>query len=575
MLDLLIRGGSVLDGTGAPRRRADVGVRDGRIAVLGAVDEPARRRVDADGLFVAPGFVDIHTHYDAQVFWDPTLSPSPLHGVTTVVGGNCGFSVAPLVPGAGDYLMRMLARVEGIPLESLEAGVDWKWRNTGEYLDRLEGRLLVNAGFLVGHSALRRVVMGESAVDGAASAQQVAAMAHLLGESLAQGGLGFSSSWAPTHHDGDGRPVPSRAATADELLALCREVRAHPGTTLEFIPTVGPFSDAHVELMTAMSLAADRPLNWNLLVVNPASPELHLGQLAASDRAAARGARVVALTPPQVMTVRLSFASGMVLDALPGWAPLFGRPIPERIEALRDPALRAKLREGAAAAQAGPLKAIARWERMRVAETFRPENAAAAGRSLGELARERGADPLDVMLDLAVSEDLRTSFSPPIPPESREVWRARAKVWTDPRALVGASDAGAHLDMLDTFTYTTALLGRGVRENEALTWEEGVRLLTSAPADLYGLHERGRLVPGARADLVLFDPQRIGPGPVHTRADLPAGASRLYAEAEGVERVFVNGAEVVTGKVFRDERPGAVLRSGRDTQTVRAHAGGP
>lgn len=576
MLDLLVRAGTLLDGTGAPRRGADVGVREGRVVAVapaGRLDEPARRTLDAGGLFVAPGFVDIHTHYDAQLLWDATASPSPLHGVTTVVGGNCGFSIAPLVPEGADYLMRMLARVEGIPLEALEAGVDWTWRAFGDYLDRLEGRLLVNAGFLVGHSALRRAVMGEAAVEGAATPDHVDAMARLLGESLDAGGLGFSSSHAPTHHDGEGRPVPSRAAGREELLALCAEVGRHPGTTLEFIPTVGPFADEHVALMTDMSRTADRPLNWNVLVVNARRPALHEAQLAASDRAAERGGRLVALTPPLAMNVRLNFTSGMVLDALPGWAPLFGLPLAERAAALRSPEWRARLAEGAANAQAGPLKAIARFERMRVAETFRPENAPARGRTLGELAREQGTTPLEVMLDLAVSDELKTSFSPALPPEDRETWAARAAVWRDPRALPGASDAGAHLDMIATFAYTTVLLGHGVRENQALSWEEAVRLLTSAPADLYGLRERGRVAPGAWADLVLFDPDRIGPGPVHTRADLPAGASRLYAEAEGIERVLVAGEEVVAEGCFGEPRPGRVLRSGRDTVTVSARGG--
>ena len=239
MFDLLIKNGVVVDGTGAPRRSADVAIRDGRIAEIGRVDGAARREIDARGHVVAPGFVDIHTHYDAQAFWDGTLSPSPFHGVTTVVGGNCGFSIAPLSPDAAGYLKRMLARVEGMPLESLEAGVPWDWTSFGEYLARLDGRLAVNAGFLVGHSALRRVVMGEAAIGEPASDAALRGMQELLRESLAQGGLGFSSSAAPTHNDSEGRPVPSRFATREEFLALARAVRDFPGTTLEFIPTVG------------------------------------------------------------------------------------------------------------------------------------------------------------------------------------------------------------------------------------------------------------------------------------------------------------------------------------------------
>src|SRR5262245_53410175 len=212
MLDVCIRGGSIIDGTGAPARPGDVGVRDGRIVAIGDVDEPATRTIDAEGHVVAPGFVDVHTHYDAQAFFDTTLSPSPLHGVTTVIGGNCGFTIAPLAPEHGPYLMRMLARVEGMPLASLEQGVPWDWTSFGDYLDRIDGTLAPNAGFLVGHCAIRRLVMGEEATKGAATDEQVDQMERLLAESLAAGGLGFSSSWARTHNDAEGEMVPSRHA---------------------------------------------------------------------------------------------------------------------------------------------------------------------------------------------------------------------------------------------------------------------------------------------------------------------------------------------------------------------------
>ncbi|HEY4397952.1 MAG TPA: amidohydrolase family protein, partial [Acidimicrobiia bacterium] len=335
MLDVKIAGGSVVDGTGTARRRADVGIRDGRIVAIGEIDEPATRTIDADGLVVAPGFVDIHTHYDAQAFWDPALTPSPLHGVTTVVGGNCGFTIAPLAASEADYLMRMLSRVEGMPLESLAAGVPWDWQTFGEYLDRLDGTLAVNAGFLVGHSALRRVAMGDRSHE-AATNDDVDAMCRTLSESLAAGGLGFSSSQAPTHNDGDGEPVPSRAATRDELVALSRVVGDHPGTTLEFIPTVGPFSDEHVELMAAMSASAGRPLNWNVLVVGGGT-DTYRAQLEASDRAAEQGGRVLALTVPAVMQLHLNFRSGFLFDALPGWGPTMALPDEEKTRALTDP----------------------------------------------------------------------------------------------------------------------------------------------------------------------------------------------------------------------------------------------
>jgi N-acyl-D-aspartate/D-glutamate deacylase len=573
MFDCLIRGGLVVDGSGAPPREADVALAGGRIAQLGRASGPARRSVDAAGLAVAPGFVDIHTHFDAQVFWDPTLSPSPLHGVTTVVGGNCGFSIAPLTPEAGDYLKRMLARVEGMPLESLEAGVPWSWRSFGEYLAQIEGTLAVNAGFLVGHSALRRVVMGEDAVGREASPAQIDAMVALLRRSVLEGGLGFSSSRAATHNDGDGRPVPSRWAAREELLALAGALRELPGTALEFLPGVGAFDAETTQLLADLSLAANRPLNWNVLGVSSFNRSFYEQQLAASDFAAQRGAKVVALTPSQVMSLRINLVSGFIFDAFPEWGPVIGLPLEQRKRALADPALRERLEKGARSEAAGALRALAVWENLRIDEVFCPANQRFRGRRLGEVAQELGKRPFDALLDLALADDLKTSFLPFIPGDDPESWRLRAEVWRDPRTVIGASDAGAHLDMIDTFTCTTSLLGPGVREKGLLSLEEAVHQLTQVPAELYGIEGRGRLAEGCHADLVLFDPARVGPRPVETRRDLPAGAARLYAEAEGIERVFVNGVEVVTRGEFTGLRPGTLLRSGRDTRSVEVPGG--
>ena len=564
MLDVKIAGGSVVDGTGAARQQADVGIRDGRVVAIGDVDEQAARTIDADGLVVAPGFVDIHTHYDAQAFWDPALTPSPLHGVTTVVGGNCGFTIAPLAASEADYLMRMLSRVEGMPLESLAAGVPWDWQTFGEYLDRLDGTLAVNAGFLVGHSALRRVAMGDRSHEPATEGD-IAAMRRTLGESLAAGGLGFSSSQAPTHNDGDGEPVPSRAATPEELVSLCEIVGDHPGTTLEFIPTVGPFSDEHVALMAAMSAAAGRPLNWNVLVVGAGS-DTYRDQLAASDRAAEQGGRVLALTVPAVMQLHLNFRSGFLFDALPGWGPTMALPDDEKMRALADPEVRRRLRESAES-DTGLFRAMLRWDRLEIGETFAPENKRFAGSTVADVAAERGADPFDALLDIVVTDDLRTVLRPPARGDDPESWRLRSEAWRDPRVVVGASDAGAHLDMLATFSYSTSLLAAS-RAHDLVPLEEAVHLLTDVQARLYGIRDRGRLAEGVHADVVVFDADRVAPGPVHTRHDLPAGAGRLYAEAEGIEHVLVNGTEIVRGGELTGERPGSLLRSGQDTETV-------
>ena len=570
-MDLVIRGGTVVDGTGAPGRRADVGVSDGRIVAVGTVTGSAERVIDADGCVVAPGFIDIHTHYDAQLFWDPTASPSPLHGVTTVFGGNCGFSLAPSGPEHSGYLSRMLARVEGMPLAALEAGLDWEWGSFGEWLGRLDGRVGVNAGFLVGHSTLRRSVMGEDAVGHEATDEQVSAMVTALHRALAQGAMGFSTSRAPTHNDGEGQPVPSRSATIGELERLAAAVADHPGTTIEMIVPgcINGFTDDEVELLTRISLVSGRPVNWNVLAVTAGNAEGTAHQLQASDAASDAGARVVALTLPHTMSLRLSFEHGAILDGLPGWREFFATSIDERIRALSDPEVRRAMDQRAQSEEAGVLRFLAGWARLVIAETFAPEQQELEGRTVGDVAADWGMDPWDALCRIIVSDRLRTGFAVPIP-ESDADWEARAEIWRDPRAVVGGSDAGAHLDTMCGAVYSTSLLGHGVRERQLITMEEAVRLLTGVPADLYGLTDRGRVAEGWWADLVVFDPVRIGPQALRTRDDLPGGASRLYAEATGMEHVLVNGTDVVTSDRLTGALPGRVLRSGIDTQTPAA-----
>lgn len=568
MFDAIIRGGDVIDGTGSTRRRADVGIAGDRITAiddLSAAD--AATVIDATGKAVTPGFVDVHTHLDAQVYWDTTLSPSPLHGVTTVVGGNCGFTIAPLSddPADGDYLMRMLSRVEGMPLESLQEGVPWNWKSTGEYLDSFENTLSINAGFKVGHSALRRVVMGEDAVSRPCTPDELAAMQDLLRAGLDAGGLGFSSSWARTHNDPFGNMVPSRYAEADELIGLCSVLADYEGTSLEFIPMLGPFSTEAMELMADMSAAAQSPLNWNVMNVNARSLAEQQAKLEAGDIAAARGGKVVALTVPMTLALHLNFVSGFILDALPDWEHFCMLPTDEKRKILSDPAGRRQLNE--AAQQDGPMKAVAHWGAKTILHTNVEENKQYVGRTVYEVAEEVGKDPWDALVDLALEDDLELSFGNPPPDEPDADWEARMEVWRDPRAVVGASDAGAHLDLFLSSNYATHMIGQTVRRRELMDLEEAVHLLTAVQADLYGLNGRGRLAEGSFADVVVLDEHSVGDNPLTIRDDLPAGASRLYSDATGIEHVFCNGAEIVRHGEFTDARPGTVLRSGRDTRS--------
>ena len=563
MSAVLLTGGTVVDGTGAPGRVADVAIADGRIVAIGpdASAKGATRTLDVSDRVVAPGFVDLHTHYDAQLLWDPTASPSPRHGVTTVLGGNCGFGLAPADGRDTDYLARLMARVEGIPLPALQAGVPWSWVDFAGYLDTLDaGGIAVNAGFLVGHCALRRSVMGEAATGNTATDDHVDAMARLLAGALDAGVLGFSSSQAPTHHDGNGDPVPSRFADRAELLTLAGVLGPYPGTQLELIipGCLNGFTDDEVDLMAELSLAAASPLNWNVLGVSATGNHEH--QLDASTRAAARGVQVVALTIPQSMRIRLSFLSGFVLDGLPGWADVLGAPIPDRLALLADPEVRTRLDAGAHSEAAGVLAGLARWDRFTIVEGFTPEARADEGRSVGDIARERGVDPFDALLDIVVADGLRTGLRPELPAEDDATWQARAAVWRDPRAVVGASDAGAHLDMFCMAGYSTFLVGPAVRDLGLLRIEEAVRLLTDVPARLYGLADRGRIEVGVHADLVVFDPATVGPGRERTLDDLPGGASRIVVDSEGVERVLVGGTEIVVDDEFTGAIPGSVLR---------------
>ncbi len=571
--DVVISGGTVIDGTGAEGVVADVAIAGDRIVAIGPDLDPGSAEViDATGMMVTPGFIDPHTHYDAQLFWDPHASPSNIHGVTSAVMGNCGFTLAPLGNEAdAEYLKHMMVRVEGMPLEALETGVPWNWSSFPEYLDALEGGVGINVGVMVGHCAIRRAVMGPDATEGDATPEQLAEMKAILGEALEAGGLGLSTTRSKTHSDGDGKPVPSRVAPESELVDLCSVVKDYEGTTLEWASDgcLSGFDEAEVDLMTNMSLAAQRPLNWNVLTIDAARPDDFKNQLAAIEEINSRGASSIALTMPVLVGMNMSFLTFCGLNLMPDWGDILGLPVPERMEKLRDPETRRFLEERAASPDAGVFSRLAGWGLYEIGDTFSAENEGLKGRKVADIARERGVRDFYCLLDIVLADDLRTVLWPGPTDDDPASWSMRQDTWGHPQVIIGGSDAGAHLDRISGAPYTTTWLHDTLHGKSLTSIEQTVHHLTEVPARLFGFRERGVLREGFHADVVVFDPNTVGSGDVVMVNDLPGGAGRLVADAQGVHRVLVNGKVTVKDGQATDEIAGKVLRSGQDTETVQ------
>jgi N-acyl-D-aspartate/D-glutamate deacylase len=568
MLDCIIEGGTVVDGTGRPGVRANVGIQDGKIAAIGEDLGDAARTIDASDRVVAPGFIDMHTHIDAQVMWEPGLTPSSLHGVTTVIGGNCGFAIAPISPASGEYVVHMLSAVEGIPVESLKAGLTPTWTDFADWISRIEGKSALNCGFLAGHSTIRRLVIGED-WKRPATADEVEQMAALVDQTVAAGALGFSSSWNEIHADHEAAPVPSRFAEPEELIRLSSVLQNYPGTTLGFQAGSWPlFTERAITTMGEMSKAAGRPLNWNALTVGTGVSEEAIRQrMTASDYAEKIGGQVFALMFPSAKRNYITPMTSIFFHMLPNWPEVFALSPEKRVEALADPAVRAKLIEGVEVRK-HELRANNQFDKMSVANVVDPSLKEFEGRALADIAAEQNITPLEVFFDLSVADKLRIYFLSPDIGNDEDSWRLRAELWNDPRTVIGASDAGAHLDSLDAFTYTTDLVGPSVRDRRLLSLEQAVHLLTQAPAKFNSLKGRGVLEAGYWADVVIFDPATVRPDVTKMIADMPAGQKRIFAEAIGIDRVMVNGTEVVVDRKVTGAVPGHLILSNRDLETA-------
>jgi N-acyl-D-aspartate/D-glutamate deacylase len=555
MYDLLIANGTLVDGTGLPRRQADVAIKQGRIAGIGRFSRSqARQTIDAEGLVVAPGIVDLHTHYDPQLVFEPFATSSCYHGVTTVVAGNCGFSIAPTRARDRAYAIQMFARVEGMSLRALE-GLPWDFETFPEYLDARRKRLGVNLACYVGHCALRYWVMGEAALEREASDDEIGAMRQGVAEAMAAGAAGFSSTHAPTHWDLADRPVPSRVASFAELEALVREAgRANAGS-ISYLPfsSVNGLQDPDKELLIRMARDCRLPviiqgLGARSKVDAPTATWPESRKFV--ERAADAGAAVYSLIMARPLNRRFTLAEGTSLyEGVPAFQRLFSeaKSVPQRMALARDAGFRDAVRRAVENPnrdpKLGPTLPPPGWDVLLVYHAQSAANQKCVGRSLVELARERGVAPMDAFLDLALSEQLATEF----------VWATETDAWREgtyqasvhPNMLIGTSDGGAHLDRDDGSEFSSYFLAHWVRDWGKWTLEEAIRRLTMLPAGLIGLRERGAILPGWAADLFLFDPQRIRPARKEFVRDFPNGEGRWTTRPEGVHATIVNGVPIV------------------------------
>jgi N-acyl-D-aspartate/D-glutamate deacylase len=558
VFDLLITGGSVVDGTGAPARTADVAITDGKVAAIGRVDSSATQTIDADGLLVTPGFIDIHTHYDAQLHWDPTASPASWHGVTTLLTGNCGFTLAPSKPQDLDWLMLMLSRVEGMSADALAAGVSFRGGSLGDFLANLDGHIGVNVGANVGHCAVRRYVMGDDASDRAATGDEIDEMRTLVRAAMRDGAIGFTSSQLELHVAHDGRGVPSNYASPDELVALTGVLAEFGRGTIEFIPRtfLDGYDDADRDLVLRMARASGRPVHLNTLSAMPHAPDGWKRSLEFAESAQRDGLELHPMFAANRQSVHFALGSTFLFDEMASFRDTLTMASPERERRLRDPALRSQMR--AELADSRGRSFVFTWESLRVESVARPEHERYLGRSVQELADELGVDPLDAFLDLSLAEDLETQFVRATPPSPTR----RAAVETMMRSdvmMAGSSDGGAHLLSFCGADFTTRLLTEWVPEVLAL--EAAVARLTSIPAAACGIGGRGVLMEGAAADVNVIDRERLAAGdsPRYVR-DFPAGSGRYVVDAGGYVATIVNGEVLLADGEWMGTTPGQILR---------------
>jgi N-acyl-D-amino-acid deacylase len=554
--DLVIRNGMIIDGTGKPRFRADVAVKDGRISAIGTVDGNGAATVDAAGKIVCPGFVDPHTHYDAQITWDPLLSSSSEHGVTTVMMGNCGVGIAPCRPAARKLLSEDLVTVEGIDQEVLDAGIRWEWETFPQFMDAAAKRgTAINLGFIAPLSPFRTYVLGPQANERAATPAETQTIAGLLRDAMNAGAWGFSTTASRQHIGHGGKPLASRLASRDELSAYCGVLKELKRGVIEMALTkrYSNLDADEEEFLTFMVDASERPVTWlslHNLAEKPGEIQNILKRVAPLI---ARGAIPQILTRPLLYDFNLR--RPFMFTEMTSAKAVFDASFETQMAIYADPAFRKAFKE--------ELKLGRKWaglaQNITIVAVENPSLKKYEGMTIGEVAKQRGKDADDTFFDIAVEDQLQVKY---VVPRANTDKPALAAALADSRTLIGLSDAGAHLDMLCESGYTTYLLGHWVREQKAMTLEHAIKRITSEPADFFGIKDRGRLETGKAADIVVFDENKIAspqrPTPVK---DLPAGGMRLYAKAEGISQVIVNGAVLYENGRHTGAVPGQVLRS--------------
>jgi N-acyl-D-amino-acid deacylase len=556
--DLLLKNGRIVDGSGRPAFHGDVGVMGGRIVEVGRLDGPARRVIEADGRVVAPGFVDNHCHYDAQVLWDPLCTFSCHHGATTVIIGNCSLALAPVKAHEREKLAGMLSYVEAIPMDVLQAGVPWSWETFPEYMRAIGARLGVNVGTLVGHSAVRLYAMGEACSERDATEAELATMRRVVREALEAGALGLSITRNMNHFDIAGTRIPAACAPESELFALADVLREVGTGVIQCGGGTNP--ELKDRLLSRLSQACGRQVMYNTLLEQARQPGRWRTHLAHVEDTVRQGIRAIPLCNPGSVVNRFTMKNCQVFRSLPTWLPILQSADADKLDAYRDPATRAKLR-AEVEAPIGPDSTFSkRWDLMIVEEPQLAKNRGLRGQNIAEIARAQSKEPVDAFLDLAVEEELATVFSLG---EINMDTEAVAQILGSPYAVVGLSDGGAHVQFHSNVSNPTRLLGYWVREKRIMSLEHAVRRLTFDSATAFGIYDRGLLQPGMAADLVVFDPDTVRPVAEDVVHDFPSNGWRMRELAEGIHYTVVNGEVLLEKGTHTGSHPGRVLHNAR------------